>query len=186
MGALDELEHAYERYRDDPAFVVELDAPAGGLRRSAHAAVPGWTALGTCRVPGLSEAGGPRPHRRPQDQQHPGADPAGRAYGQAAHHRRDRCRSARGGHGDRGRPLRARVPRLHGRGGHPPAGAQRHPHATPRCGGHAGHLRQRHPQGRHQRGHPRLGDQRGDHPLHHRVGGGSRSLSRSSSGTSRR
>ena len=37
-----------------------------------------------------------------------------------------------------------------------------------------GDLRQRHSQGRHQRGHPRLGGQRGDHPLHHRLGGRAR------------
>ena len=53
-----------------------------------------------------------------------------RADGQAARDRRDRRRPARRGHRHRLRPVRPRVRRLHGRGGHPPAEAQRVQHAA--------------------------------------------------------
>ncbi len=153
--------------RPTPLFLADRLSRAGGLPR-------------------VPQAGGPGPHRRPQDQQHPRPDPAGHAHGQEAHHRRDRRRPARRGHRHGGRPLRARVPRVHGGGGHPPPGAQRVPHAAAGRRGAAGDLRQRHPQGRHQRGHPRLGGQRGEHALHHRLGGRAGSLSRPWCATSRR
>ena len=41
MAALEELEHAYAEAQADPVFHAELDLTAGGLRRAAHAAVPG-------------------------------------------------------------------------------------------------------------------------------------------------
>ncbi len=66
-----------------------------GARRRAH----------------LPEARGPRPHRRPQDQQRARPGAARAAHGQAARHRRDRRGPARRRDGDRvraARPRRAR------------------------------------------------------------------------------
>ena len=63
-----------------------------------------------------------------------------------------------------------RVRRLHGRGGHPPPGAQRLPDAA--AGREVVPVDQRraHAQGRHERGHARLDGHRRRHPLHHRLG----------------
>ena len=85
----------------------------------------------------------------------PGA--AGQADGQAAGDRRDRRRPARRGQRHRGRPARPRVRRLHGRGGHRAAGAERGPDADARRHRRPGHQRLAHPQGRAQRGAARLG-----------------------------
>ena len=82
------------------------------------------------------QARGPQPHRRAQDQQHPRPGAAGRAHGQAPHHRRDRRRPARRRHRHRRRAPRARVRGLHGRRGRRAPGAQRLPHeAAGREGG---------------------------------------------------
>ena len=89
----------------------------------------------------------------------PGA--ADRAHGQDPGDRRDRRRPARRRHRDGCRPARARVRRLHGRGGHPPPGAQRRPDAAARRRGGPGRPPAvAHPQGRDQRGDARLGHQR--------------------------
>ena len=71
-------------------------------------------------------------HRRAQDQQRARPDPARAPHGQDAHHRRDRRRPARRRHRHRLRALRPEMRRLHGRGRHRAAEAQRLPHEDAR------------------------------------------------------
>ena len=105
--ALDELAAEYDKARVDPAFQAELDDLLTQLRRPPVAAVPRPAAEPAVRRGAdLSEARGPQPHRRPQDQQHARPGPADAADGQAARDRRDRRRPARRGHGHGLRPLR--------------------------------------------------------------------------------
>ena len=92
---------------------------SAGRRRSTS---PSGSRSGSAA--GLPEARGPRPHRRPQDQQRGRPGAAGPADGQDADDRRDRRRPARRRDGDRLRAVRARVRRLHGHRGHPPPGAR--------------------------------------------------------------
>ena len=80
--------------------------------------------------------------------------------GKHTRHRGDRRRSARRRHRDRGRAVRPRLRRVHGRGRRRTAGAQRVPHEEPRRRRRAGHERQRDAQGRDQRSAPRLGRDR--------------------------
>ena len=157
MPAVVELAAAYQAARRDPKFRKDLDyylrEYAGRptplyVRRALHAALR--------RREGLPQARGPAPHRRAQDQQHARPGAAGAAHGQEARHRRDRRGPARRRHRRRRRALRARVRRLHGRGGHPPPGAQRLPHAHARRARRAGPHRLAHAQGRDERGDARL------------------------------
>ncbi len=148
-----------------------------GLRRGARAAAPhllraaqhphrgAAVRRARRRRADLAQARGPQPHRLAQDQQRARAGAADPADGQDPGDRRDRGRPARRGHGHRGRPVRPRVHRLHGRGGHPAAGAQRGPDGAARRRGDPRQDRIAHPQGRDQRGDARLGHQRRDHPL---------------------
>ena len=122
--------------------------------------------------PALPQARGPRPHRRPQDQQRARPGAAHPAARQDAGHRRDRRGPARRRDGDRVRAARPAVRRVHGRGGHPAPGAERAPDARARRGGPLGHVRHGHAQGRRQRGDARLGHQRRDDALRARVGDG--------------
>ena len=89
----------------------------------------------------LLEARGPHPHRLAQDQQRARPGAAHPAHGQAARHRRDRRRPARRRHRDRGRAVRPRLRRVHGRGRRRAPGAQRVPHEAPRRRGRARHRR---------------------------------------------
>ena len=114
-------------------------------------------AVGRGRRPDPAQARGPQPHRRAQGPQRARPGAAHQADGQAAGDRRDRRRPARRRHGHRVRAARPRVRRLHGRGGHPPAGAQRGPDAAARRHGGPGDHRLAHAQGRDQRGAARLG-----------------------------
>ena len=98
--------------------------PPARLRRPADAALSRHAALRAGRPDRLPEARGPRPHRRPQDQQRGRPGAAREADGQAPDHRRDRRRPARGRDGDRLRPARARLRRLHGHRGHAPPAAR--------------------------------------------------------------
>ncbi|CAA9549508.1 MAG: Tryptophan synthase beta chain, partial [uncultured Thermomicrobiales bacterium] len=146
--------------------------PGARLRRAADAVVRGQRVdRARRRGPDLAEARGLGPHRRAQDQQRARPGLAGEDDGQAADHRRDRGRTARGRHRHGLRDARSGVRRLHGRGRHRPPGAERVPDEAAGGGGAAGLLRQPHPQGRDQRGDPGLGDQRRDHLLHHRLRG---------------
>eukprot|EP00166_Cyanidium_caldarium_P001484 ctg_1766.g542 len=112
---------------------------------------------GWIRPADLSEAGGFAAHRSAQDQQRHRTGVAGAAHGQEAHHRRDRRRTARRGHGHRMRPLWFAVCGVHGRQGYGAAKAERVPHAPAGCRGATGAQRYRHPQGRVVGGDPRLG-----------------------------
>ena len=154
----------------DEAFQAELDRLA--------ATTPGCRACSTT-PPGSRTEVGARILLKREDLNHTGAhkirNVLGQALldaadGQAARHRRDRRRPARRGQRHRGRAVRARVRGLHGRGGHPPAGAQRGPDAAARRDGRAGDHRLAHAQGRDERGAARLGDQCGQHPLPDRYG----------------
>ena len=69
IAALDELTAAWAEAREDAEFMARLDAAAARLHRPPDAALPGRAPLRAGRLPGLPEARGPRPHRRPQDQQ---------------------------------------------------------------------------------------------------------------------
>ena len=126
-----------------PTPVTECQRPVRAARRARAA-----------------QARGPHPHRLAQDQQRDRPGPAHPAHGQAADHRRDRRRPARRGHRHRGRAVRPRVRRLHGRGRRRAPGPQRVPHGAARRRGAAGRVGQPHAEGRHQRGHARLGGHR--------------------------
>ena len=144
-------------------------SPAG-LRRAPdphHARPPSLTGA---RLRDLAEARGPGAHRRPQDQQRARAGAGREAVGQGAHHRGDRRRTTRrrGRHGQR--VARPAVRRLHGRGRHPPAGAERRAHEAPGRRGRSRHGRHPHAQGGSERGAARLGRERTQHALHHRLG----------------
>ena len=160
IPALDELSAAWAEARADAAFRGELDAL---LRDFVGRPTPLYRAerlserAGTPRLP---EARGPRPHRRPQDQQRGRPGAARQADGQAAGDRRDRRRPARGGRGDRLRAARSGVRRLHGDRGHAPPGAERRADAAARRRGRAGRGGRADAEGGGQRRDPRLGDQR--------------------------
>ena len=169
IAALDELTAAWTAGARGPGVPRAAGAAAPRLHRAADAAVPGGSAERAGGADRLPEAGGPRPHRRPQDQQRDRPGPAGAADGQAAGDRRDRRRAARGGDGDRLRPARPGVRRLHGHRGHPPPEAQRRADAAAGRRGGAGRRRRPHPEGGGQRRDPRLGRQRRDDPLRDRL-----------------
>ena len=133
---------------------------AARLRRAPLAAVPRPSPQRGRRPAPVPQARGPQPHRRAQDQQRHRPGAPGPADGQAAHHRRDRRRPARGRHRDRLRADGPRVRRLHGRGGHPPPGAQRPAHEPARRDRVAGRRRRAHAEGGVVGGDPRLDDQR--------------------------
>ncbi len=144
-------------------------ASAARLHRPPDAALPGRAPLRAGRLDGLPEARGPRPHRRPQDQQRDRPGAAGAADGQAAGDRRDRRRPARRRHRDRLRPARPGMRRLHGQRGHPTPGAERRADAAAGGRGGARGGRRPHPEGGGQRRDPRLGRQRRDDPLRDRL-----------------
>ena len=164
--------------------------PASRLRGAADAALPRRPSLGADRAPGLPEARGPRPYRRPQDQQRDRPGPARPPDGEAAGDRRDRRRSARRRGGDGLRAARPRVRRLHGHRGHPAPGAERRAHAPPRGRGRPGRGRRADPEGGGERGDPGLGRERAHHALHHRLRGGAGAVpgagARSAAGDRRR
>ena len=83
IAALDELTLAWAEARADEALRRRARPPAARLRRPPDAALSRRAALGARRPPGLPEARGPRPHRRPQDQQRRRPGAAGQADGQA-------------------------------------------------------------------------------------------------------
>ena len=169
IPALDELAAAWAEARGGRGVPAPARPPAPRLHRPSDAALPRRAPLRAGREHRLPEARGPRPHRRPQDQQRDRPGAARRADGQAAGDRRDRRRPARGGDGDRLRPARPGMRRLHGDGGHPPPGAQRRPDAAAGGRGGAGRGRRPHPEGGGQRRDPRLGRQRRDDPLRDRL-----------------
>ncbi len=126
IHALEELEEAYERYRDDPEFVEELD---GLARDFVGRPTPLMFAERLTR-----KWGGANVWFKREDLAHTGAHKINNALGQilladrmgkTAHHRRDRRGPARRRHRHRRRPLRQGVRRLHGRGGHPSPAAER-------------------------------------------------------------
>ena len=151
VGALEQLQDAYEAIRHDPRFWAELDDLLGrfagrptALYRSDRLAAAvaaeahrlqaaagergrrGPRSAGTGpdpgAVPALPQARGPRPHRGPQDQQRARPGAADPASREDARDRRDGRRPARRRHGDGLRAARVAVRRVHGRGGHPPPG----------------------------------------------------------------
>ena len=159
MPALAELEAAWVEARDDAGFRAELDRAAARLRRPADAAVPG--ASGCPR-----RAGRPvwlkredlDPHRRAQDQQRARPGAAGRAHGQAAHHRRDRRGPAR----RRDAPPRARCSASSASSTWAPRTCAASSPTSQRMGllgatRRAGRGRRAHAQGGGHRGDPRLG-----------------------------
>ena len=145
IAALDELTAAWAEARADAGFRAELDAL---LRDFVGRPTPLYLAERLSERAGrprLPEARGPRPHRRPQDQQRRRPGAAREADGQDAGHRRDRRRPARRRDRDRLRAARARVRRLHGHRGHAPPGAERRADAA---AGRRGRARSRRARGR--------------------------------------
>ena len=125
MPALAELELAWVAAREDPSFGEELDAL---LRDYVGRPSPLYLARR------LSEVAGHPIYLKREDLNHTGAHKINNALGQAllatadgqaADHRRDRRRPARGRHRHRLRAARPRVHRLHGHRGHAPPEAQR-------------------------------------------------------------
>ena len=172
MGALDELAAGYEAARPTrpsrPRSTSSAATTSAGPRRSTSPS--GWR-----------EESGARIWLKREDLNHTGAHKINNAVGQALladrhrqapHRRGDRRRPARRRHRDRVRAVRARVPRLHGRGGHPPPAPQRRPHAHARRRAHSRDVGLGDAQGRHERGDPRLDHERRDDPLPDRVGRG--------------
>ena len=152
-AALEQLEAAYDALRHDPRFWAELDEllarfagrptralPRRPPRRRGASRRPrirsGEPAGGSPalppRPPPLPQARGPRPHGRPQDQQRPRPGAAHPAPRQDPGHRGDGRRPARRRDRDGLRAARPAVRRVHGRGGHPPPGAERAPDARAR------------------------------------------------------
>ena len=91
------------------------DRPRAPRRRRRGVRAPAGDA------PALPQARGPRPYRRPQDQQRARSGAAHATARQVPGHRRDRRRPARRGDRHRLRPARPAVRRVHGRRGHPAA-----------------------------------------------------------------
>ena len=182
MAALEQLETAYDALRQDPVFWAELrgllerfagrptalyraDRLADAARAEAARLGRRWVA--SADDPGASplpQARGPRPHRRPQDQQRPRPGTADAPPRQVPGDRRDRRRPARRRDRDRLRAARPAVRRVHGRRGHRAPGPQRPADARARCRGALGDVRDGDAQGRGQRGDARLGDQRRGRP----------------------
>ena len=170
--ALDELLAQYDKAAADPAFQAELDELLQELRRPAVAALLRPAAERTLRRgKDLSQARGPQPYRRPQDQQHARPGPAHAPHGQAAGDRGNRRRAARRGHRHGLRPFRPAVRRLHGVGGHPPPAAQRLQHEAAGGRGPPGDQRLADPPRRGERGLSRLDEQRRHDALLRRLGG---------------
>ena len=166
MTALEELVAAYRAAQDDAGFHEQLSHYLRTYVGQAHAPLLRREPVAQARRRAhLPEARGPGAHRRAQDQQRARTGAARRANGQAAHHRRDGRRAARGRHRHGLRHAGTGVPGVHGRGGHAQAGHQRVPDATAGRGGARRDVGQPHAQGRNQRGHSRLGDQRAHHLL---------------------
>ena len=141
MAALDELTaKEYEAARHDPEFRAELDhllETYAGAAQPAHRGQAVRRAVrGRCARP--AQARGPRPHRVAQDQQRAGPGAADQADGQDAGNRRDRRRPARRRDRHRRGAARPRLHGLHGRGRHPPSGAQRRADAHARRRGGPG------------------------------------------------
>ena len=157
MPAVVELAAAYRAARRDPQFRKDLDYY---LREYAGRPTPLTFAERFTR-----HCGGAKVYLKREDLLHTGAHKinntlgpgaAGAADGQEARHRGDRRGPARRRHRRRRGALRLRVRGVHGRGGHPPAGAERLPHAHARRAGRAGRHRRAHAQGRDERGDARL------------------------------
>ena len=153
IAALDELTAAYRGQRADPAFLAEFDRL---LRDYAGRPSPLTDAHRLAE-----HAGGARILLKREDLNHTGAHKISNVLGQALLTKRMGktrviAETGAGQHGvatrHRGRAVRPRVRGLHGRGGHPPAGAQRRPDAAARRHGRPGDHRLAHPQGRDQRG----------------------------------
>ena len=111
-----------------PRALYRADRLAEGVAREA-VAPPGRErqarAAGDPRaLPAVPQARGPRPHRRPQDQQRAGPGAAHPSAGQDPGDRRDGRRPARRRDRHGVRAARPAVRRVHGRGGHPPPGAR--------------------------------------------------------------
>ena len=144
MAALAELEAAFSEAWVDPLFVSEYHRLLREFVGSPEPALRSSPPLRTAGNADPPQARRPQPHRCPQDQQHHRPGTAGQAHGQAADHRRDRCRPAWRRHRHRRRRPRPRMPGVHGGQRHGASGAQRRPDAAARYRGDPRHERSRH------------------------------------------
>ena len=171
IRALDELAVEYDKACAGCRVSDRAGVAAEALRRPAVAAVSCPAAQRTVRRrANLAQARRPQSHRRAQDQQHARPGAAHAADGQAARDRRNRRRPAWRGDRDGVCPLRPRMRRLHGRGGHSPAGAERVQHEAARRRSAARLQRLAHAARRDQRSDARLDVERRDDALHPRLG----------------
>ena len=178
MAPIEELEKAYLDARDDPDFQAEL---SDLLRNYAGRPTPLYFAKR------LTETlGGAHIWLKREDLLHTGAHKINNCIGQALLARRMGKRriiaetgrgAARRGDRDRVRAVRLRVRRLHGRGGHAAAAAERLPDAHARGESAGRDERQPHAEGCDQRGDARLGHERRPHALPARLGAGRASVS---------
>ena len=172
VPACTELEAAFRSAWSDRLFHAEFEEILGHYGGRPTPVTECGRLSNQLGVRVLLKARGPRPHRVPQTQQRGGPGSAGPADGKAPPHRRDRRRPARRGHRHGRRAVRHGVPGLHGRGGHPPTGAQRLSHGTPRRRGARRVEREPHLEGCRQRSPARLGGVGRGLPLLPRVGDG--------------
>ena len=171
MGALDELTAGYETARADPTFAADIERLA---RDYVGRPSPLYEAER------FAEGAGARILLKREDLNHTGAHKinnarrpgaAGGAPGKAPGRGRDRSGPARRRRGHRVCAVRAGMPRVHGRGGHPPAGpnvvrmGMLGAEVVPVTAG-SGTLKDAM-----NEAHSRLDLQRGDHPLSDRLGG---------------
>jgi tryptophan synthase beta chain len=173
IAALDELSAAYDKARGDREFLDQLDR--------LHRDYTGRPSPLTDAEKLGEHAGGRRILLKREDLNHTGSHKINNVLGQALLTKRmGKTRViAETGAGQHGvatatglRAARAGVRRLHGRGRHRAAGAERGPHAAARRRGDPGDRGLPHPQGRDQRGAARLGVLGRQHPLPARHGRG--------------
>ena len=167
IPALDELERGWREALADDAFHAELHAPRDDVRRppdAAHARE--------------RFAPGKRIYLKREDLLHTGAHKLNNALGQAVLARRlgKQRIVAETGAGQHGvatatvcATLRLRVRRLHGRGRHAPAEAERRAHGPARRRGAPRRLRHEDAEGSDERGDPRLDHERRDDALPDRL-----------------
>jgi Tryptophan synthase beta chain len=88
MEPIYELEQAYEKLKNDPAFQAEFDRDLKYyVGRPSPLYLAGTLDTRTWRCKNLPQARRPEPHRRTQDQQHHRSSLARQTHGQEAHYR---------------------------------------------------------------------------------------------------
>ena len=159
MNAVMDLEEAYNRYRQDPDFVAELDDSAAGIRRTAFLYC-------TYAEKMTRDLGGAKIYLKREDLNHTGSHKINNVLGQvllAKSMGKTRVIAetgagpARRGHRHRGGADGDGMRNFHGQGGYPAAGLERLPHGAAGGQGARGGERHQNPEGRGQRNHAGMG-----------------------------